>query len=125
LNREYQLESHPHLLHRASNQLCTLHKITTNSLPSSARMQQIIEEYQLSKCESISHLHAYYKLEKDSYCSDEETYYLIFNGQNSYTLKEECVKRRFYQGGFREDELMQIVETYLCGLREYSQRFQR
>ena len=88
-------------------------------------MQQIIEEYQRTKCESISRLRAHYRLEKSGSCSDEETYYLIFKGQNTYTLKEEFVKRRFYQIPFREDEIMQIMEAFLCGLREYNQRFQR
>jgi hypothetical protein len=40
-------------------------------------------------------------------------------------MTEELVKRKFQQETFSEEETIQIIETYLNGLREYSNRFQR
>jgi hypothetical protein len=102
LKGEYQAESHPYLLHRKSQQLCLLHKVTTNSAPNSNRVAHIIEEYGRSRCASVSSLWGHHRLDKTGYCSDEEVYFLIFQGQNNYTLKEETNKRRFYQRPFRE-----------------------
>lgn len=96
-------------MHRSTNQLCTLHKITTNSAPNSHRIQEIITEYDRTRCESISKLKAHYLLDKRGVCSDEEHYFLVFRGQNSYSLKDETIKRRFYQKPFREEEIRQVV----------------
>jgi hypothetical protein len=49
---------------------------------------QIIEEYERSKCESISKLRTHYHIDNKGYCSDEESFYLVFDGQNNYTLRE-------------------------------------
>jgi hypothetical protein len=49
----------------------------------------------------------------------------VFEGQNSYSLREETAKRRLYRTAFSEQEIQQVAETLLCGLREYDHRFQR
>lgn len=70
LKEEYDIEAQPYLLHRRTQQLCTLHKLTANSMADSARIRQAIEEYQKSRCESISKLRTHYHLDSTGYCSD-------------------------------------------------------
>jgi hypothetical protein len=50
LREEYDIEAQPYLLHRRTQQLCTLHKLTASSLPDCARIRQAIEEYQKTRC---------------------------------------------------------------------------
>lgn len=70
IQKEYQIEAEPYLLHRDTQQLCTLHKITTKAATETNKINQIIEEYQRTKCESISKLKASYHLDNTGYCSE-------------------------------------------------------
>jgi hypothetical protein len=125
LKEEYDIEAQPYLLHRRTQQLCTLHKLTATSPAEAARIRQAVEEYQRTRCESISKLRTHYHLASSGYCSDEQSFFLVFQGQNSYSLREESAKRRLYRTAFHEGEIQQVAETLLCGLREYDHRFQR
>ena len=126
LQDDYQLGSSPYLVHKQSQQVCSLRKLTARSPTDSLAMGQAVEEYRRTRCESISKLQGHYTREKKGYCSEESQFYLIFQGENSYSLREEFAKRRMYQQRpFSEQEIQQIAETYLCGLREYSHRFQK
>lgn len=73
-------------MHRDTQQLCTLHKITSSAEVN--KIKQTIEEYQRTKCESISKLKASYHLDNTGYCSDKQNFYLIFEGQNNYNMRE-------------------------------------
>jgi hypothetical protein len=41
------------------------------------------------------------------------------------SLKQELAKRKLQHESFKEQEILHVLQTYLCGLREYSQRFHR
>jgi hypothetical protein len=68
-------------------------------------VKQIIEEYSRTKCESISKLRMHYHIDNTGYCSDEQSFYLVFEGQNNYNLQLEFGNRRTYRSQFSELEI--------------------
>ena len=68
--------------------MCCLRKLTARSPTDSLAMGQAVEEYKRTRCESISKLQGHYTHEKKGYCSEESQYYMVFQGENNYSLRE-------------------------------------
>jgi len=44
-------------------------------------------------------------LDNSGYCSDQQKFYLVFDGHNSPNVKEEYFSRRYSGHGFSYDEI--------------------
>lgn len=73
----------------------------------------------------MSHLREHFTLDNTSYCSDQEKFYLIFDGGHSPNVKEEFFSRRYNQASFQPHQIESILSCMLCGLREYYGIFAR
>ena len=88
-------------------------------------VRRTLDTYKSCKCKSISHLREHYELDNTGYCSDQEKFYLIFDGSNSPNMKEEFYTRRYHQANFSSHEIEAILSSMLCGLKEYHNTFGR
>lgn len=61
--------------------------------------------YAQTHCQSISRLREYFTLDNSGYCSDQQKFYLVFDGHVSPNAKEEYFSRRFTGKGFGAEEI--------------------
>lgn len=50
---------------------------------------------------------------------------MVFDGQNTPSVREEYLARRYLGTGFKAVEIESILAAMLCGLKEYCKRFGR
>lgn len=75
--------------------------------------------YKQVRCNSISRLNEHFLLDNSGYCSDQQKFYLVFDGHNSPNIKEEYFSRRYSGQGFSYEEIEDILCCMLCGVRHY------